>query len=155
MHQMPIEVRDADADYLVAIRQQLTLHNPDDFVDVLITTEQIPDLIKALQKRIEKPRAAKAAPASTLFETHFWNLWPASKRKVNKQGCLTFWNSHKLDEKADIIANAVNQAACSADWKKENGEFIPMPITWLRQSRWEASEVARETGASSWMKGMI
>lgn len=25
----------------------------------------------------------------------------------------------------------------SKEWKKENGKYVPMPITWLQQKRWE------------------
>lgn len=138
MHQMPIEVRATDRDDITAIRQQMTMHDPEDFVDVLITNEQIPDLIKALQARLPKTERKSHAPAIEKFDTHFWNLWPASKRKVNKSGCMAFWNTHKLDEKADDIAAAVARASIDPDWTKDNGAFIPQPITWLRQSRWEA-----------------
>lgn len=138
MHQMPIEVRSTDVETITAIRQQMTLHDPEDFVDVLVTNEQIPDLIKALQSRIHKAERKAAAPVSTLFESHFWNLWPASKRKVDKQGCLKFWNFHNLDKHADAIANAVARASIDPDWIKDNGSFIPMPKTWLNQRRWEA-----------------
>jgi hypothetical protein len=144
MHQMPIEVRDNADNKLVTIRQLMTLHNPEDIVDVLITYEQIPSLCKALQDRLPKA-ARKAAAASSLFESHFWSLWPASKRKVAKPACLAFWKSNNLDAKADQIRDAVSRAAVDPDWSKDGGAFIPMPITWLRQERWEASA---ETGSA-------
>jgi len=149
MHQMPIEVRATEVQSITAIRQQMTLHNPEDFVDVLVTHEQIPDLIKALQAQLPKAeRKAAAAPAATLFESHFWNLWPASKRKVDKQGCIKFWNFHNLDNQAEAIAAAVARASIDPDWTKENGAFIPMPKTWLNQRRWEApAEEGRAPGS--------
>jgi hypothetical protein len=33
---------------------------------------------------------------------------------------------------------AVNAAKRSADWQKDGGAFIPAPLAWLNQERWEA-----------------
>jgi hypothetical protein len=40
----------------------------------------------------------------------------------------------------------------SADWTKDNGGFIPAPIVWLNQSRWEA-ELPASPAASSIASG--
>lgn len=146
MHQMPIEISDnTNDDRLVEIKQQLTLHDPDDFVTVNITREQIPDVIKALQARLNKKERAPAATVETKFESHFWSRYPAGKRKVDKQSCERHWIANNLDEHADLIADALGIAASDPDWKKDNGAFVPMPKTWLHQRRWEATGSAPDT----------
>lgn len=153
MHQLPIEVRDHDDNRLLEIKQLLSLHDPEDFVTVVITKEQIPDLIKALQSRLkQEKKAAPAAPVETKFESHFWSRYPASKRKVDRIGCERHWIANNLDEHADLIADAIGICADDPEWKKENGAFIPMPKTWLHQRRWEAA--APGTSGTNW-NGMV
>lgn len=154
MYQMPIELLDNPADdRLVIIQQQLVLHDPEEVVQVLITHQQLPDLIKALQSRLNKPaRRSKAAASVSKFESHFWNMWPTHKRKTNKSGCLAHWNSHNLDDQADTISTAVQRAARSTDWLKDNGEYIPMPLTWLRQARWDAPDAGGPAADNGWSR---
>lgn len=140
MHQMPIEVLDSNSDdRLVEIKQLLTLHDPEDFVTVTITKEQIPQLVKALQSRLnKKEKKSTAAPAETKFESHFWSQYPACKRKVDRIGCERKWIANNLDEHAEAIAEALRRSAADPDWTKDSGAFIPQPKTWLNQRRWEA-----------------
>lgn len=146
MHQMPIEISDDTTDdRLVEIKQQLTLHDPDDFVTVSITREQIPDVIKALQARLNKKQTGKTAAVATKFESHFWSRYPNGKRKVNRAACERTWIANNLDEHADMIADALGIASSDPEWKKENGAFVPLPMTWLNQRRWEAAAGTPDT----------
>lgn len=140
MHQMPIETfKSPDDDRVLVIKQQFTLNVPEDFVQVEITLEQIPALIKELQSHlVKKEKKSAAAPTASKFESHFWSLYPSCKRKVDKAGCQKIWAARNLDEQADAIQAAITRAAADPSWTKDNGEFIPMPSTWLRQARWEA-----------------
>jgi len=36
-----------------------------------------------------------------------------------------------------IILTAIKQSKNSADWQKENGQYIPYPATWLNAKGWE------------------
>ena len=42
-----------------------------------------------------------------------------------------------LEAIADRIIAAVEIAKTTADWRKDGGQWIPQPKTWLNQSRWE------------------
>lgn len=155
MHQMPIELLDNAADdRLVIIKQQLVLHDPEEFVQIYITNKQIPDLIKALQSRLTKPkRGSKSTEATeSKFNSHFWSLYPSCKRKVNPSGCRQWWITHNLDEHADQIAAAVRRAADSEDWTKENRAWVPQPLTYLRQARWEAPDEGGPAADTSWSR---
>ena len=67
----------------------------------------------------------------------FWAAWPPHKRKVNRAGCLKHWKSKNLHAEAEAIMAGLAVAKSSKDWTKEGGEFIPGPVVWLNQRRWE------------------
>ena len=78
----------------------------------------------------------------------FWRAYPA-RRKVAKFTCQEKWRAQKLEAIAPRIVGAVRILANSEDWKKENGQYVPMPVTFINQRRWEdvsqeAAENARE-----------
>lgn len=64
----------------------------------------------------------------------FWKAYP---RKVGKGAALTAWKKHSLDSKLPEILAAVKVQSGSQQWKKDAGQYIPNPATWLNQSRWE------------------
>ena len=48
------------------------------------------------------------------------------------------WN--KLNPDRDLVGLIISAIAANrktAQWQKDNGQFIPMPATWLNQRRWE------------------
>lgn len=69
----------------------------------------------------------------------FWGAWPSHKRKSAKQQCEANWRSQGLEALTDTIVDAVERAKGDTDWRKNAGEFIPAPLVWLRQRRWEAA----------------
>jgi len=88
--------------------------------------------------RIEKRREEKIREDNVLDKFDlFWKAYPASNRKVNKSGCMKLWESQNLETIGDKIINHVKMMA-DTDWKKDNGQYIPMPATYLRQERFNA-----------------
>lgn len=89
-------------------------------------------------------------PADTggAFE-RFWNSWPTHSRKVAKAQCQAKWKTRGCEAIADQVIEAVEAAKRSEAWTKDGGEFIPSPLVWLNQSRWEAEtpEAKPEAGA--------
>ena len=87
--------------------------------------------------RIEKRREEKIREDNVLDKFDlFWKTYPATNRKVNKSGCMKLWESQNLETIGDKIINHVKMMA-DTDWKKDNGQYIPMPATYLRQSRFD------------------
>ena len=87
--------------------------------------------------RIEKMREDKIREDIVLDKfNEFWKTYPVSNRKVNKSGCMKLWQSQNLEPIGDKIINHVKMMA-DTDWKKDNGQYIPMPATYLRQSRFD------------------
>lgn len=90
--------------------------------------------------REEKEKSIKP---TTLGFAKFWATWPQHKRKAGKPQCITHWESNGLEERADRIVAHVEAMRRSVDWTKDGGQFIPAPIVYLRQQRYDApAEVA-------------
>jgi hypothetical protein len=71
----------------------------------------------------------------------FWNAWPKSVRKGGKSTCLAKWNKLKLDGQADQIIKHVVWMKTTDAWKKANGDFIPAPLVYINQMRWDGAEI--------------
>ena len=64
----------------------------------------------------------------------FWNSYP---KKTGKEAALKAWNKMKFRGDIGHILFAVKQQTASDQWKKDDGQFIPNPATWLNQGRWD------------------
>lgn len=72
--------------------------------------------------------------AEALFAS-FWKLYP---RKVSKDAAQRAWAKLKLTQPLfDTICEALAKQAISADWIKDNGQFVPHASTWLNGKRWD------------------
>lgn len=65
----------------------------------------------------------------------FWQLYP--KKAAKAQAEKSFEKINPDRELLDTILKAVEQQKKSKQWLKDEGQFIPMPATWLNQRRWE------------------
>jgi uncharacterized protein YdaU (DUF1376 family) len=68
----------------------------------------------------------------------FAEFWSAYPKKVGKGAAETAWR--KLRPASAVCVAAVESAKRSDQWRKDNGQFIPNPATWLNQRRWEDGE---------------
>lgn len=78
------------------------------------------------------------------FET-FWQAYPKNPRKGGKSLCLAKWNKLKLDAQAEQIVAHVTWMATTNDWKKDNGAYIPAPLVYINQFRWDGAEIPEQT----------
>lgn len=64
----------------------------------------------------------------------FWKLYPKKVGKIAAKKAFT-----KASRAASIeeIQKAVLAQSESSQWRRENGQFIPNPATWLNQGRWD------------------
>ena len=77
----------------------------------------------------------------------FYEAYP---KHVNKAAAWKAWL--KLSDDAPTINQLIakiEQQKKSADWLKDNGQFIPHPATWLNGRRWE-DEGLKVVKSSSW-----
>ena len=115
------------------------LHYPIDFIEKVVgelfTRGWLEENYTTVS--IEKIREDKKREDIVLDKFYeFWKTYPASNRKVNKSGCMKLWESQNLEPIGDKIINHVKMMS-DTDWKKDNGQYIPMPATYLRQSRFD------------------
>lgn len=78
----------------------------------------------------------------------FWEKYP---RKVNKGQA---WKAYAKKRDAgrlpeDLLERLGNKCLCD-QWRKDNGEFIPHPATWLNAEGWEDSDCVIESFSDGW-----
>ena len=73
--------------------------------------------------------------------SEFWNAYPNCKRKGSKTKCQSVWQKQNFDSVAEQIISHVKAMAISDDWVKDSGKYIPAPLVYLNQQRWDGAEV--------------
>lgn len=98
-------------------------------------TEKREDIDKREDKEIDK-KQEKKQKLEQMFEA-FWVLYP---KKINKRQCFTaFCNIKGLEKEFESIIKALKEDRSSEQWQRDNGKFIPYPLTWLHQERWKST----------------
>lgn len=65
----------------------------------------------------------------------FWSVYP---RKDDKSSSRKAWN--KIDVTEDLlktILSKIEKAKETDQWNRDDGQYIPLPTTWLNKRRWE------------------
>jgi hypothetical protein len=96
-----------------------------------VAPQQSVNVIEPSGNREAAQKAGGALP--TKFD-RFWQIWPASQRKVDKSDCRKHWDKHNLDAKAEVIIAHVQAMKLTKQWKDG---FEPAPSTYLNGKRWE------------------
>ena len=78
--------------------------------------------------------APKVLSDEEVLFNQFWTVYP---KKVDKKGSFrAFKNIPRLKEVFPGILQALEIQKQSAQWTKENGQYIPNPTTYIHQERW-------------------
>jgi len=71
-------------------------------------------------------------------EQRFNIFWAAYPKKRNKGQAEKAFEKVAPDEQLmAVILTSIEQATKSAQWLKEDGQYIPYPATWLNAKGWE------------------
>jgi hypothetical protein len=81
----------------------------------------------------ECPPSAKPEPAKVDPFDLFWHAYP---RREAKGAAQKAWGKLKLDGTLTEILMALMWQVHCFDWKKEGGQFIPLPASYLNAKRW-------------------
>lgn len=73
--------------------------------------------------------------SSSISIGRFDEFWTAYPKKVNRKGTLAKWRQRKLDKMADMILADIDRRK-RRDKKWIDG-YIPNPLTYINQDRWE------------------
>jgi hypothetical protein len=85
-------------------------------------------------------RVPRSAPptGSDVYAERFAEFWKAYPKKVGKEAARKAFM--KIKPSADLLQRmleAIKAQTASDQWKRDNGQYIPNPATWLNQGRWE------------------
>jgi uncharacterized protein YdaU (DUF1376 family) len=71
------------------------------------------------------------------FPPGFDRFWLAYPKKVGKDAAARAFAKRKPDAAlVDAMVAAVERQRVSDQWRKDGGQFIPNPATWLNEGRW-------------------
>ena len=93
-------------------------------------------------------RAARSSPEDDALPgfARFWAEVPA-RRKAGQSDCRRHWDRAGLEAIADQVLAGLARWKASADWSREDGQFIKAPLPWLRAESWHAEPTpARNRG---------
>lgn len=89
---------------------------------------------------------------SSLYSEEFERFWAVYPRKVGKGAAWSAWQ--KLHPNPQLIERIISVTliyAQTPQWKKENGQFVPHPTTFLNQRRFDDTpEVGNTTSQSKY-----
>lgn len=86
------------------------------------------------QEPLTKREKTQDKPADLLFD-EFWKAYP---KKQGKDLAKTSFAKRKVGkELLQQMLSAIDQQKSTDQWKKDGGQFIPAPATWLNQGRWQ------------------
>ena len=100
----------------------------------------------ANQNQNQNQITPKSTPSCASDDARFVEFWTAYPRKKSKGQALKAWK--RLAPSADLlraILTAITTAKASQDWKRDNGQFIPYPATWLNARGWEDEHPEEKT----------
>lgn len=73
-----------------------------------------------------------------VVDSRFESFWEAYPKRVAKEAARKAWRRLKPnDEMLGEILLAIKAAEKTDQWRREGGQFIPHPATWLNQGRWQ------------------
>ena len=97
----------------------------------LTSTQQAPN--KLLYNKQEQKKYKNKT-----YSVDFERFWLAYPRKIGKGAAFSAWQKLRPGNgTAEAILSAIAKQKECEQWKREKGQFIPHPTTWLNQCRWE------------------
>lgn len=90
--------------------------------------------VKGGQKRPHNNTVNTTENNIMLFEK-FWSEYP--NRKRDKEKCQAKFLSFKPDLQEKIVADVIDRKVRHSDWVKNKYQFVPAPLVYLRNKRWE------------------
>ena len=86
-------------------------------------------------------RLAALEGRKTVVPGEFEQFWTAYPKKVGKQAAQNAFRNAQNRPRIDDLLKAIDRARLSEQWRKDGGQFIPNPATWLNQGRWDDEPV--------------
>lgn len=72
------------------------------------------------------------------FAAEFEQFWRAYPRKTAKGDARKAWAQQAaLLPPIELVLAAIRAQQAQPQWRKDEGQFVPYPATWLRAERWD------------------
>lgn len=98
------------------------------------TDKEVKERKEIKKEKNNNTHTSASVDADELFDT-FWSEYP---RKQGKGSAIKAWKKIKhQSETLEKITTALSWQKNSPDWKKDKGQYVPMPATYLNGMRWE------------------
>lgn len=106
--------------------------------DPLVQNQTTKD--KELKNKDITPIAPKGETERVTYSERFERFWKSYPRKIGKMAAWNVFRRLKVDDALlDTMLRTLEAQKKSDDWKRDGGQYIPHPRTWLNQGRWEDS----------------
>lgn len=115
-------------------------------------TQMLPKCYPEIEKDIDKEKEIEIEKDTNIeiindWEIKFDKFYKNYPKKVQKQNVKKwFKKNNPNNELFNIIMNKLEEFKQSNNWKKDNGQYIPYPTTWLNQKRWEDETIKQKSG---------
>jgi 5-methylcytosine-specific restriction endonuclease McrA len=97
---------------------------------------EVPQSAAIIQSNPIQKQSKSESKSENNARDAFEKFWSAYPRKAGSKQ-KAFEAFKKVDTPLDILLDAIENQKRSAQWSKDNGQFIPHPTTWLNGKRWE------------------
>lgn len=120
-------------------------------------SEAVAERMEAVQVKADKPAAAQkkpcakpAAPKGKTAEKYFEAFWAEYPKKRSKQVALKAWTRLAPNKELyNKIMAALRAQKQSAEWRRDGGQYIPYPATWINGGCWEDETAPEQTSGGS------
>lgn len=97
-----------------------------------------PPFFSETQKSHNKEKDYEDIPPISPKGERFTAFWKAYPRKVGKGAAEKAFSKLKVtDSMLEAMLEAIAAQKQSTQWRRDGGQYIPHPATWLNQRRWE------------------
>lgn len=100
------------------------------------------------------PDATRDASGELPGFAAFWQAWPSGDRKQARGKCLEAWKKAKAEADAALVVAHVERLK-AGEWKRDGGAYVPAPLVYLNQRRWEGAEESAATAGRTVMEPFL
>ena len=113
-------------------------HQAVDGMDKIREQDRIRKQKERQRKKESTAQTKQATTDKTPLQRRFDSFWKAYPKKVGKGAAEKAFAKAKPDDTlTEKMLSAVEAAKRSSQWRKDGGQYIPNPATWLNQKRWD------------------
>ncbi len=116
----------------------ITITNYSKYQDKNATNEQQTSNKRVTTIEIIKKKKKEELNKKNNIYVHFETFWKAYPKKQHKKDTEKWFLKNKPNEQLmDKILSSLEKFKRSKQWQKDNGQYIPLPSTWLNKQLWE------------------